>query len=135
MTKKLNGGCICGRVTYQVEDTFKAFKICHCGLCRKASGSAHVSNAFTSPEALTWTRGEENLSSFDVPNSMVRRVFCKDCGTSLPFVSQNDMFLIVPVGSLEEQPSIQPDEIRSWESRLDWYEHAVDLTVAAAKAS
>ena len=38
--KMLAGGCYCGRVGYQVDDAFDYALICHCGNCRRTTGSA-----------------------------------------------------------------------------------------------
>ena len=104
-----------------------AFKLCFCSFCQKASGSAHVSNVFTHPDKIVWQKGAEDVTQFDVANSQVRRVFCKQCGTSLPFVTQNGEFLVVPVGSLSRAPSIKPGAVVNWASRPDWYDHAAAL--------
>ncbi len=127
MAETIKGTCICESVEFQVADNFKTFKLCHCDFCKKASGSAHVANAFGNPEDLEWTKGQGNLQSYDVPNSQVRRVFCKSCGTSLPFISQNGLHLIVPVGSLSKQPSLPPQAIASWDQRMPWYDLAMLL--------
>ncbi|WP_319546314.1 GFA family protein [Ruegeria conchae] len=82
---KIEGQCTCGAVRYRVQDNMAAFKLCYCSFCQKASGSAHVTNAFTTPEQIEWLDGQDKLATFDVPNSQVRRVFCRVCGTTLPF--------------------------------------------------
>ena len=120
--KRIEGSCVCGEVCFDVEDDFMAFKLCHCDYCQKASGTAFVANAFTVPGRMRWLTGHDRVASYDVPGSLVRRVFCRQCGTSLPFVSQNDQFLVVPVGVLSNQPSIQPGEIKAWHERLPWYD-------------
>lgn len=126
-SRSIRGGCICGQVVFRVEDNFATTKLCFCGFCQRASGSAHVTNAFGRPEMFEWLNGEEHVSSFDVPNSQVRRVFCSNCGTSLPFVSQNEKFLVVPIGSLSRPPAMAPQVVSSWQSRPGWYEKAMEL--------
>ena len=118
----ITGSCICGDVSFEVADDFMAFKLCHCDYCQKSSGSAFIANAFASPGQLRWRRGNDLISSYNVPDSLVRRVFCRRCGTTLPFVSQNGQFLVVPVGVLSKQPSLQPTEIKSWDERMPWYD-------------
>ncbi len=67
------------------------------------------------------------LTSFDVPNSQVRRVFCRACGTKLPFETQNGKFLVVPAGSLSRPPSSPVAAIVGWVSRPAWYDAALGL--------
>ncbi|GAA6159626.1 hypothetical protein NBRC116589_18000 [Ruegeria sp. HU-ET01832] len=96
---KIEGQCVCGAVRYRVQDDMAAFKLCYCNFCKKASGSAHVANAFTSPDRIEWLEGQEQFTSFDVPNSQVRRVFCRNCGTTLPFETRNGKFQAVPLAA------------------------------------
>ena len=37
--KILNGGCLCGMVTYEVADDFEYSLICHCSECRRTTGA------------------------------------------------------------------------------------------------
>ena len=128
MSKTINGGCLCGQVKFTVQDEFFSFKLCHCSMCRKISGSAHVANLFTKPDNIQWLSGEDAISSYDIPNNQVRRVFCSTCGTSLPFVSQSGKIRIVPAGSLEEQPSsMQPEHAIFWADRMPWYDQVHQL--------
>lgn len=126
----IDGACICDKVAFRIKDDLATFKLCFCKFCQKASGSAHVSNGFAHPDQIEWIRGAEELSSFDVPNSQVRRVFCKTCGTSMPFETQNGAFLVVPVGSLSRAPRIAPQALVSPETRPAWYDAAQDLISA-----
>lgn len=127
MASYLLGSCICEKVKYEVKDDFMSFKLCHCRLCQKASGSSNVANAFTFVENISWLQGKNHLKSFDVPNSQVRRVFCKTCGTSMPFVTQNERLLVVPVGTLSSQPKLPPQEVRVWHERMPWYDESKSL--------
>ena len=123
----IDGQCICGSVRYRVRENMAAFKLCYCSFCQKASGSAHVANAFTTPDQIEWLEGKNMLTTFDVPNSQVRRVFCRNCGTTLPFETQNGKILIVPVGSLSCPPSQPVKAIVGWSSRPAWYGEALGL--------
>ncbi|MGH6747343.1 GFA family protein [Novosphingobium sp.] len=35
----LQGSCLCGACTYEVEDDFEYALICHCSQCRRATGA------------------------------------------------------------------------------------------------
>ena len=43
MNKHL-GSCLCGEVRFEVTGDFERFFLCHCGRCRKDTGSAHAAN-------------------------------------------------------------------------------------------
>jgi hypothetical protein len=77
--KEYNGRCFCGAVELRVAGEPAAMGYCHCSSCR--SWSASPVNAFTlwRPEAVTITRGADQLGSFaKTPNSV--RKWCKSCG-------------------------------------------------------
>ncbi|SEG05983.1 GFA family protein [Vibrio hangzhouensis] len=121
MTRTLTGGCCCGNVTFRVNDDFRKFFFCHCEQCRKLTGSAHASNLFTTPDNIEWIQGEENTKRYDHPTRSFSKVFCTDCGSGLPFLSQNGRFLIVPAGSLDQEPSKPLDAQIFCEEETDWH--------------
>ena len=63
------GSCLCKAVAYQVELPFERFYYCHCSRCRKATGAAHATNGFVLPSAFRWTKGEDNVQRFDLPEA------------------------------------------------------------------
>jgi hypothetical protein len=108
MSKELNGECLCGAIKYSVADNFKAFYQCHCKQCQKLTGSAFASNLFTAPENITWLRGQDKVSIYAHASRGFSKSFCKDCGSAMPFLNKAGTSLIVPAGSLNELPDIQP---------------------------
>ena len=123
MSDTISGGCLCGAVTYEVENDFKRFYFCHCQQCRKITGSAHASNLFTRPDAIKWTAGEEHKKQFNYPDRDFTVVFCSECGSGLPFVTKNGKTLLVPAGSLDTEPNIQPNDNIFWAERASWYDY------------
>ena len=121
MSKEITGGCFCGNVTFKLEDDFAKFFFCHCEQCRKLTGSAHASNLFTSTANIEWTQGEEKTRRYDHPTLSFSKVFCENCGSGLPYVSQRGNFLVVPAGSLNEEPSKKPDAQVFCEEQAEWH--------------
>ncbi|MEO2268305.1 GFA family protein [Pseudoalteromonas pernae] len=122
MSKHITGGCCCGDVTFKVEDDFKMFFFCHCEQCRKLTGSAHASNLFTAPNNIEWTKGQEKTKRYEHPTRAFARVFCTNCGSGLPFLTQNGKFLIVPAGSLDEEPTKSPDAQIFCDEQTHWHQ-------------
>ena len=106
--KKLHGECLCGKVTFVLKDDFKAFYQCHCKQCQQLTGSAFASNLFTQVDNIEWLSGEENVVNFDHADREFSKAFCRYCGSALPFINQSKSSLIVPAGSLLEDPSVVP---------------------------
>jgi hypothetical protein len=52
-------------------------------------------------------------------------VFCTECGSGLPFVTKSGKALIVPAGSLDAEPNIQPNDNIFWVERAGWYDDGI----------
>lgn len=77
--KEHKGRCFCGAVEIRVIGEPAAMGYCHCASCRE--WSAGPVNAFTlwAPDAVTITRGADQLGSFAKTANSVRK-WCKVCG-------------------------------------------------------
>ena len=51
-TQSHAGGCLCGQVRYVARGAPLNVRICHCGLCRKASGALMFGRAVFPREAV-----------------------------------------------------------------------------------
>ncbi len=124
----MKGSCLCGTVTYEIDPPFRTFQYCHCSRCRKVSGSAYAPNIFVPPEQFRWLSGEQQLGRFEHPTAKYfASSFCKNCGSSLPWVVKGGMNVVVPAGTLDEDPGIRPKRRIFWESRAPWYQELCDL--------
>lgn len=115
------GSCICGSVKYEICGEFRALLHCHCGRCRKSSGTGHASNVILVPETVTWTAGEELLGGYRVPDAEhFRTVFCRNCGSPLPRVRPDRSIAVIPAGTLDVSPELKPTGRIFYASRTDW---------------
>ena len=46
--------------------------------------------------------------------------FCIECGARLPWTVEGGEFVIVPAGSLDDEPESRPERHIYWGSRADW---------------
>ena len=129
MNNTIKGSCLCGAVTFTLVKDFKAFHLCHCVQCRKITGSAHASNLFTAPENIEWTSGTDLVKTFDHPENNFRKVFCGECGSGLPYESRRIPMLIVPAGSLDDEPETEPADHLFWDEKAQWYASIQDKPV------
>ncbi len=117
----LSGSCLCGSVSYKITGTSKFFFHCHCSRCRKATGTGHASNIIMRPDTVTWTAGEDLLSSYKVPDAeRFSTSFCRRCGSLMPRVAPDKSFAVVPAGSLDTDPGISPQARIMSGSRTEW---------------
>jgi hypothetical protein len=101
------GHCFCGAVAFTVSGEPVAMGYCHCQSCRQ--WSAAPVNAFTlwKPEALTVTRGADNIGSYNkTPRSS--RKWCKSCGGHL-FTDHPEMGLVDVYAALVPQLAYVPE--------------------------
>ena len=121
----LTGGCLCGAVSFDVEDDFRLFQLCHCTQCQKTTGTAHASNLFTDPKNIRWRSGEDAIARYDVEGRSITNAFCRHCGSRMPFLSKSGHVLAVPAGSLDGTPSKKPEANIFWPERAGWYDEAL----------
>lgn len=107
MSDKITGGCLCGAVKFSIENSFKNLYFCHCDQCRKLSGTAHVSNLFTSTDSIEWTSGESVVQTYYHAERGFSNAFCKHCGSPVPRINKSRKALIVPMGSLDTEPKVE----------------------------
>jgi hypothetical protein len=125
---KVNGSCFCKNVSYEISGNMGIFQYCHCSRCRKVTGSAHAANLFVAPDDFRWLSGEENVGRYDPPETKYFATsFCKNCGSSLPWLSKSGQVVIVPAGSLDGDPGIRPTQNIHCGSRSTWYTDASSL--------
>lgn len=128
MNNHAKGSCFCGAVSYEVVSGTGVFQYCHCSRCRKFTGSVHAANLIVAPEQFRWLQGEQHVRTY-VPEETrhFTTAFCKKCGSSLPWRSKNGKGVIVPAGTLDEHPGIEPFQNIFFASRAPWYKPASAL--------
>jgi hypothetical protein len=126
MVRTTRGSCQCRAVTFRISGEFEAFFLCHCGRCRKDTGSAHAANLFSSSAAIEWLTGQDSVKTYRVPETRHQKSFCSICGSALPRV-ESDGSLVIPAGSLDDAIGVRPDAHIFVASRADWDERLEDV--------
>jgi hypothetical protein len=126
---KLEGGCQCGAIRYEITGPIVGVGVCHCRACQYASGGGPNYVALAVREGFAFTKGEPKR--FGQPGgsgNIVSRVFCPDCGT--PLISEAAMpFYPVKLGSLDDPSSLKP-ELHIWTSSAQPW-HPIDPALPA----
>jgi len=126
--ERATGSCLCGQVQFELTGNMGIFQYCHCSRCRKFTGSAHSANLFVSPEQFSWTKGKEFVGVYAPEQTKYfSTAFCKSCGSSLPWKSKNQKVVVVPAGTLDKHPGIEPSQNIFFASKAAWYKQAADL--------
>ena len=117
----LGGSCLCGAVRYRVEGPFLSFVHCHCSRCYKATGTGHATNLYAAPARFRWISGQDSTVRFDLPTARsFATTFCRHCGSPLPHHTRSGREVVVPAGSLDQAPSLEPQARIFWDSCMPW---------------
>ncbi|TCM22438.1 hypothetical protein EDF56_1011128 [Novosphingobium sp. PhB165] len=115
MTVRMTGGCQCGRIRYTAEVDPETAYLCHCKMCRRATGG--VSTAFVNPlrDKVVWHTEPDWYQS----SPIARRPFCSQCGTPLGFeFSEGATNIDLTVGSFDDPTPFRPEHNYATESML-----------------
>ena len=130
--KFLCGSCLCRSVRYKVRAPIQRFAHCHCSRCRKATGTGHGSYLYVVPADFSWVSGEQHTKRFDLPSAKsFATTFCTMCGSPLPYYTRNGLKVVIPAGSLDDDPDAVPQVRIFWESRAKWEGSADGLPTCA----
>lgn len=105
MADLLAGGCQCGRVRYTatIED-FDAY-LCHCGMCRHATGGVSIAFRNVRKADVRWEGAEPD---YYASSPIARRGFCSACGTPLLFDYPDGDTIDLTVGSFDDPSRFVP---------------------------
>lgn len=122
------GSCLCKKVTYTIRGNLGIFQYCHCSRCRKFTGSAHSANLLVSPDDFEWLSGKDLVGRYELEDAKhFATSFCTNCGSSLPWLEKMGKAVIVPAGTLDDDPEIKPLQNIFCNSRAIWYRAASSL--------
>ncbi|HSH43849.1 MAG TPA: GFA family protein [Arenicellales bacterium] len=118
----IKGSCLCGAVRYRLDEPPEVMNLCHCRMCRKATGSSYGVFAHTSSDKFHWLAGEANVSRFESSPGNYRS-FCSICGSNVPVI-ETDGSVIVPAGTFDDDPGARPALQIFAASKAPWHELA-----------
>ena len=116
------GSCLCGAITYQIEDTdLRPVIACHCIQCRKTTGH-HVAATSAPREKVTITGEPHWFQS----SAEARRGFCPTCGSQL-FWDGPGRNLAIMAGTLDGETGLSLSGHIFTDFKGDYYEIDDDL--------
>jgi hypothetical protein len=119
----VRGSCLCDGVGFALTEPAQLARYCHCWRCRKARSAAFASNLFVSDTGVRFTRGEELVASYKIPEALrFTQCFCRRCGGKLPRVDPERKLGVVPMGALDDDPGIRPSAHIFVGSKAAWDE-------------
>ncbi len=114
----LKGGCFCGPIRYEADDTPTQATACHCSICRRTSAAPFVAWFTVTPEAFRIVSGQPTRIS---SSEHATRTFCPACGTPLRFQSARYPDEIDVTTCSLDDPEQVPPRSHTWRaSGLGW---------------
>lgn len=95
----MKGECSCGAFAFDIVGTIDNLYQCHCSICRKTTGAASNAAFIVSRDRFTWQRVGK-CTSFRRPSGYLNQ-FCTKCGSSLPFITSDELRVWVPAGLVQ----------------------------------
>lgn len=128
MNTPYQGQCLCGAIKYEVDNFGPRMAHCHCSMCRKFHGAAFATYGEVNALDFRWVQGEDELQAYEADNGTIRQ-FCRRCGSSLTFSSNNyaDDLVEIALGTLDSNLDMSPDAHIFVGSKASWSEIMDDL--------
>ncbi len=132
VTAKITGGCHCGAVRFEGDGKWRKGTACHCGQCRKQTGSFYMTSGIknedfkiTKDDGLAWYQASKHGE----------RGFCKKCGSALFWRSVDadwvaTEFISVMLGAMDDAQGVKIEKHIYVGDKGDYYEIADDLPKA-----
>ncbi|PPQ68691.1 hypothetical protein CVT24_007576 [Panaeolus cyanescens] len=127
--KVRKGSCLCQAIKYEVTGEPITFRICHCGNCKKASGSSFMSNLFFTGKQIRILTGEDKMKFYPDRNTSsghaLNRHFCTECGSNVFLTPTSPQAIakdvkIVTTGTLDDPFSTPVKAELFPEQKADW---------------
>jgi hypothetical protein len=124
VTKTMTGGCQCGRVRYTARLEHDEAYLCHCKMCRKATGGASIAFVNAPLDGFVWEAEPDWFRS----SQIAERPFCSACGTPLGFRFIDDATnMDVTLGSFDDPSAFRPVHNYATESILPAWQDTAHL--------
>lgn len=124
----IDGGCHCGRITYEAEINPDDVGVCHCTDCQALSGTAFRTIALTERGSFRLLSGTPTIYVKVSENGSEReQAFCPECGSPLYSASPGEEPRIhcLRVGTVRQRDQLKPSfqdwcrSAQSWLEELD----------------
>jgi hypothetical protein len=104
----LAGGCLCGRVRFEVTEPPVSASYCHCTRCQRRTGTAASAQVRVLPGSVRVVSGAEIVRVYQ-PEDGFGKAFCSECGAALWSVDPASGEIGgVRLGAFDSDPGLRP---------------------------
>jgi hypothetical protein len=122
--RTMSGGCQCGRVRYAARIDSDDAYLCHCRMCRRATGGVSIAFRNLRKADVEWTGAAPD---YYTSSPIARRGFCSACGTPLTFEFPDSENMDLTIGSFDDPSCFVPRHHFSIETMLPHWRDTADL--------
>ncbi len=102
----ITGGCICGKLSFEIAGSLQKARACHCSKCRKVFSGASSAYAELSPGSnFKWIAGKEHLSTYSTEGEWSVG-FCGNCGSTLCGLFRDEVHGLT-LGCVDGDPGVE----------------------------
>ena len=132
----VTGGCLCGAVKYQIDQSPTTMGVCHCKNCQRQAVSAFSTLAVVPREQFEFVEGEpkQYLDGDTSSGNKVERYFCANCGSPIysALGSQPDV-IYLKTGTMDDTNDFAP-QFHVWcDTKQNWVELPEDIPQVATQ--
>ena len=121
------GGCLCGKVRFEITGGIRNIVCCHCSECRKAQGSAFATNGVVDTDKFIIKTGREDLTGYQY-TAVQTKYFCKHCGSPIMSVNTTRPDVVrIRLGTIESDINEKPTAHIFATSKANWENITDDL--------
>lgn len=120
-TRKINGGCACGNIRYEIQGEMLFSFHCQCNHCQKITGAGHSSQFMVKIGDVDIT-GEMRFYEQKTDDSNIKSSgFCHQCGS--PILTKSSGYpdsLYLHASTLDDGSLFKPDKLVWSSSAQEW---------------
>ena len=120
----VTGGCLCGAIRYEADQAPYDVGFCHCRMCQKSLGNLFGVAAWFKHAHFRFVSG---APTWYESSDLVKRGFCKQCGSPIAYQRNNANFLVIWMGTLDQPEAFEPRAHYWSDSKIPWVDIQSDL--------
>lgn len=137
MAEKIEGGCTCGEIRYEVLSAPLVVHCCHCRWCQRQTGASFALNALFEADNVRVTKGKVEVLAIESPSGKGQTIArCQSCRIAVwsnyYMGGLRDYIRFIRVGTLDN-PDLMPPDVHIYAStKQPWVELPDDAVVTDA---
>lgn len=106
---RIEGGCLCGKIRFEVTSPPTRAAYCHCTRCQRRTGTGSSVSAMVPAEGFKLLSGEDHLGSWRHPDGGSAKYFCRDCGAHLFAIHPDHPSRVnIRMAAFDSDPGVRP---------------------------